>query len=155
MPCIGKTQWLENKFEVKLQELMQDYRTNLQHGSLHSTKDMNTAMCAFLHLELKLFIKLKNFYTTQVGALPYEQVNAIAQAIRKEFPIIKFEVILMQLFDACMASPKTINHKKVSKKCKVKYDYIQKMLTQMCPAEAMFSLGDSKCGKSTFVRPPN
>ena len=83
---------------------MHNYRTYLLNSAPHSTKDMYTAMCAFLLLELKLFIKLKNFYTTQVGVLPNEQLNSIAQAIRDEFPIAKFNEIPMQIFDACMAS---------------------------------------------------
>ena len=93
---------------------------------------MYTAMCAFLHLELKLFIKLKNFYTTQVGVLPTEQLNAIAQAIRDEFPIAKFNEILMQFFDACMASSEG-NVMKATKETKAKFEYIQKMLFTIGP----------------------
>ena len=93
---------------------------------------MYTAMCVFLHLELKLFIKIKNFYTTQLGALPNEQLNAIAQAIRKEFPIAKFNEILMQFFDACMASSEG-NVKKATEETKAKFEYIQKILLTIRP----------------------
>ena len=103
------------------------YRTYLLTGTSHSTKDMYTAMCAFLLLELKLFCKLKKFYTTQVGALPHEQLNAILQAIRNEFPISKFNEVLMEYFDACMASSEG-KISKATKETMNKFEYIKELL---------------------------
>ena len=96
---------------------------------------MYTAMCAFLLLELKLFIKLKNFYTTQVGVLPTEQLNVITRAIRNESPISKFNEILMEFFDACMASSEG-DVEKATKVTKVKFESIQKMLWTIRPFES-------------------
>ena len=114
---------------------MHDYRTHLLVGDPDATKDMYTAMCAFLHIELKLFIKLKNFFTTQLWVLKTEQLSAIAQAIRDEFPIHKFNEILMEYFDACMAASEG-NVAKATELTKNRFEMIQEMLRVIRPVES-------------------
>ena len=90
--------------DLKLNELLLNYRMFCNHGAPGTTLDMYIALCTFLHLELQLFIKVKHFYDSQVDVLPQEQLSANARAIRDEFPVSKFNEILMEYFDACMAS---------------------------------------------------
>ena len=81
-------------------DFYKDPKTGLSTGM---TVEMNAAMCNFLLLELQMFDKIKHFYMNQVQKLPPHKLNAIAKGIRDEFPMDKFNALLQELFDACMA----------------------------------------------------
>ena len=70
----------------------------------NATEEMHIAYCTFLHLELKLFLKIKYFFRVQVHNLDTPEKEALMASIRGEFPIHKFNEILMEYFDAAMAS---------------------------------------------------
>ena len=81
-------------------KLYRDPKTGLSTGV---TVEMSSAMCSFLLLELQLFGKINPFYIKQVQKLPPHKLNDIAKGIRDEFPMDKFNALLQDLFDACMA----------------------------------------------------
>ena len=116
--------------DIKLKKLLLNYRSYRNHGAPNTTQDMYNAICTFLHLELKLFIKVKHFHTIQVDVLPQKQLSANARAIRDEFPISKFNEVLMEFFDACMASSEG-NVQKATQVTKAKFASIKQWLYYM------------------------
>ena len=68
------------------------------------TEEMHIAYCTFLHLQTKLLFKIKYFFRVQVHNLDKPEKEAFMASIRGEFPSHKFNEILMEYFDAAMAS---------------------------------------------------
>ena len=104
---------LKNAARLKYAPLSYDDKTKCFIGHYHffkknphpdATEEMHIAYCAFLHLELKLFLKIKYFFCVQVHNLDTPGKEALTASIRGEFPIHKFNEILMEYFDAAMAS---------------------------------------------------
>ena len=80
-----------------ISELLRFYR----EVKSQKTKSYQTLL-PILHHELTFFIKLKHFWTKQVGLLSNLKCDVIAQGIRNEFTLDSFDILLQAYFDALM-----------------------------------------------------
>jgi hypothetical protein len=84
--------------------LLNQYRWHRINRSPGETEEMQRTLCAALHLELRLFMRIKYFLGVEVDGMDNSECNARAAIIREEFPIETFNEIIMEYFDAIMAA---------------------------------------------------
>ena len=91
-------------FSAAAEERFAEYRSVLKDRNPRWTQDMYKAMCTFLHLELQLLFKVKQLFECELQSDKSQgELNVIAQDKLDEHPLSKFNVILMEFFDAAMA----------------------------------------------------
>jgi hypothetical protein len=84
--------------------MMNRYRWHMTNRVRGETEEMQRTLCAFLHLELSLFMRIKYFVSVTIKGLNNSECNARAAIIRGEFPMETFNELLLEYFDAIMAA---------------------------------------------------
>ena len=124
-----------DEVQIFLLTKFHEHKTSYTRGE---TEEMKIALCAFLHLELKLIMRVKHFLKYQVHTLTTPENDALAATIREEFPIQTFNALLMEFFDATMASSEG-NVTQVTELTRDMFKQIKKWLWIIRPNVASYS----------------
>ena len=90
---------------------------------------MYEALSRFLNFEIKLLLRVRFFYAALVPKLRNDQslLDVFAQDIKNKFPISKFNSMLQDFLEACIANPRQ-SVANASKMTMIKFHGVERIL---------------------------